>query len=68
MMHFGTWLDREGRFFDTTHFPNFAKLSPFRGKGIYRIEGRVAEEYGFPSIEVVKMERLAWRRDERYGG
>ncbi len=68
MMHFGTWLDREGRFFDTTHFPNFAKLSPFRGKGIYRIEGRVAEEYGFPSIEVVKMERLAWRKDERYGG
>jgi DNA-directed DNA polymerase III PolC len=67
MMHFGTWLDREGKFFDTTHFPAFAKLSPFRGKGIYRIEGKVAEEYGFPSIEVLKMERLAWRRDERYG-
>ncbi|MCC6725971.1 MAG: DNA polymerase III subunit alpha [Saprospiraceae bacterium] len=67
LMYFGTWLDREGRFFDTTHFPNFVKLSPFRGKGIYRIEGRVAEEYGFPSIEVVKMERLAWQADERYG-
>lgn len=68
LMHFGTWLDREGMFFDTTHFPNFAKSSPFRGKGIYHIEGRVTEEYGFPALEVVKMERLAWRKDERYEG
>ncbi len=68
LMYFGTWLDREGHFFDTTHFPAFVKLSPFRGKGIYRIEGKVAEEYGFPSIEVVKMEKLAWRKDERYEG
>jgi DNA polymerase-3 subunit alpha len=68
LMYFGTWLDREGHFFDTTHFPAFTKLSPFRGKGVYRIEGRVAEEYGFPSVEVVKMERLAWRLDERYEG
>ncbi|MBL7774722.1 MAG: DNA polymerase III subunit alpha, partial [Saprospiraceae bacterium] len=22
LMHFGTWLDREGRFFDTVHFPS----------------------------------------------
>ncbi len=68
LMYFGTWLDREGHFFDTTHFPAFVKLSPFRGKGIYRIEGKVAEEYGFPSIEVVKMEKLVWRKDERYEG
>jgi DNA polymerase III alpha subunit len=68
LMYFGTWLDREGRFFDTTHFPAFVKLSPFRGKGVYRIEGKVAEEYGFPSIEVVKMEKLGWRKDERYEG
>ena len=68
LMHFGTWLDRDGHFFDTVHFPNFIKNSPFRGKGVYRIEGRVAEEYGFPSVEVVRMERLAFRGDERYGG
>jgi DNA polymerase-3 subunit alpha len=34
---------------------------------VYRIEGKVVEEYGFPSLEVVKMERLPFRRDERYG-
>ena len=67
LMHFGTWLDREGHFFDTVHFPNFIKNSPFRGKGVYRMEGRVVEEYGFPSVEVVKMERLGFRGDERYG-
>ena len=34
---------------------------------LFRIEGKVVEEYGFPSVEVVKMERLAFRGDERYG-
>ena len=67
LMDFGTWLDRDGCFFDTVHFPNFLKISPFRGRGVYRIEGRVVEEYGFPSVEVVKMERLPWRTDARYG-
>ena len=67
LMHFGTWLDRDGHFFDTVHFPNFLKNSPFRGKGVYRIEGKVVEEYGFPSVEVVKMEKMAFRGDERYG-
>ncbi len=66
IMNFGTWLDRDGQFFDTVHFPDFAKRYPFRGKGIYRMEGRVVMEYGFPSVEVVKMERLPWREDERY--
>ncbi len=66
LMHFGTWLDREGRFFDTVHFPNYLKTSPFRGKGVYRIEGRAVEEFGFPSVEVVKMEKLAWQEDGRY--
>ncbi len=67
LMNFGTWLDSEGRFFDTTHFPNFLKMSPFRGKGVYKIEGKVVEEYGFPSIEVIKMELLPFKQDGRYG-
>ncbi len=66
IMAFGTWIDEDGVFFDTTHFPNFLKLYPFRGKGIYRIEGKVVEEFGFYSIEVMKMSRLAMVEDERY--
>ena len=66
LMAFGTWLGRDGHFFDTTHFPAFLKHFPFRGKGIYKIEGKVVEEFGFPSIEVMKMERLPFVKDERY--
>ena len=66
LMNFGTWLDREGHFFDTTHFPNTLKRAPFRGKGIYLIEGKVVEEFDFSSIEVLRMERLPYVKDERY--
>lgn len=50
-MHFGTFLDRTGYVFDTVHFPPAASEWPFRGKGIYILEGTVVEEFGFYSIE-----------------
>ncbi|MBK8969762.1 MAG: DNA polymerase III subunit alpha [Lewinellaceae bacterium] len=61
LMHFGTWLDREGRFFDTVHFPatrmeNKTTFRPVRG--IYRIRGRLVSDFGFVSLEVLEMERL----------
>jgi len=68
LMNFGTWLDEKGHFFDTTHFPNFLKLSPFKGKGVYKIEGKITEDFGFPSVEVTKMERLPFRQPTNYGG
>lgn len=58
-MAFGTWLDQDGFFFDTTHFPRILQLHPFRGSGIYRIEGRIDEEFGFCSVTVERMEKLA---------
>ncbi len=66
-MHFGTWLDAEGRFFDTTHFPDGQNRSPFRGKGVYRIWGKVTLDFGFPSVEAEYVERLAYRPDGRNG-
>ena len=65
LMNFGTWLDKDGRFFDTTHFPPSLKRSPFRGKGVYLIEGVVVEDFEFPSIEVIRMKRLPYIKDER---
>ncbi len=65
-MSFGTWIDEKGYFFDTTHFPLFLRKHPFRGKGIYLIRGKVTEDFGFPSIEVIKMERLPFVKDGRY--
>ena len=59
-MSFVTFLDSKGYFFDTTHFPNVFEKYPFLGKGCYQIKGKVVEEFGFPSIEVEKMERLTY--------
>lgn len=57
-MRFGTFLDGDGNFFDTTHFPASLERYPFRGSGVYIIYGRVVEEFGFPGIEVSRMEKV----------
>ncbi len=56
-MHFGTFYDNEGMVFDTTHFPNVAKRFPFRGKGFYRLRGKVVEDFGYPMIEINWMDK-----------
>lgn len=65
VMSFGTWFDRQGNFFDTTHFPQQLQQYPFKGMGVYMIEGKVVEEFGFPSIEVLRMGKLAIKGDPR---
>ncbi|MBB6498710.1 DNA polymerase III subunit alpha [Pedobacter cryoconitis] len=57
-MWFGTFLDADGNFFDTTHFPNNTPAYPFRGTGCYLILGKVVEDFGFPSIEVIRFAKL----------
>ena len=57
LMHFATFYDQKGIVFDTTHFPPVAKRDPFRGKGFYMIYGKVVEDFGYPMIEVEKMEK-----------
>jgi DNA polymerase-3 subunit alpha len=58
-MSFGCFIDEEGAFVDTTHFPLTLKKYPFRGRGIYLITGRVDIEFGFCSITASSMEKLA---------
>lgn len=65
-MHFGTFLDQNGGWIDTVHFPPVARRYPFRGKGIYRITGKVVSEFDFLSIEVIKQERMTYVTDPRY--
>lgn len=60
VMHFGTFLDRDGDWIDTVHFPPVAKKFPFKGRAIYKIQGKVVEEFGFYSIEVNVLERMAY--------
>ena len=56
-MAFGTWLDRAGHYFDTVHFPGFYARFPFRHRGIYRIEGKVSQDFGFYSVEAMRVVR-----------
>jgi len=65
-MYFGNFLDYDGDFIDTVHFPPVARRFPFRGKGIYRITGKVTEEFECINIDVIKMERLSIIEDPRY--
>lgn len=57
-MWFGTFLDNEGSFFDTVHFPNTTPVYPFRGTGCYLMEGKVLEDFGFASLEVKKFAKM----------
>lgn len=64
-MHFGCFLDLNGEFFDTVHFPDSLKKYPFKGRGIYLLMGKVTEEFGHPNIEVEKMAKLPIKHDPR---
>ena len=65
-MYFGNFIDRDGNFIDTVHFPPVAERYKFRGKGIYKITGKVMEEFDCISIEVTKMVRYPIIQDPRY--
>jgi DNA polymerase-3 subunit alpha len=60
-MNFGTWLDLDGQWIDTVHFPDSALRQPFKGPGCYIITGKVIDEFGFISIDVQKLERVAMK-------
>jgi DNA-directed DNA polymerase III PolC len=64
-MQFGTWIDMEGHFLDTTHFPPMTAKYPFRGKGIYELIGKVVEEFDFFSLEMISMKKLEYVHDPR---
>ncbi len=57
-MFFGTFIDAQGNWIDTVHFPEIAFKYPLSGNGFYRIRGTVIEEYGTYSINVQHMEKV----------
>jgi DNA polymerase-3 subunit alpha len=65
-MNFATFVDQNGDFLDSVHFPNIAAQFPFRGKGLYKVQGRVVEEFGFYSIEASALYKIAIIPDPRY--
>ena len=64
-MAFGSFVDVDRNFFDTTNFPQSFRAYPFRGKGAYLLKGKIVDEFGVPSIEVEKMAKLPIFNDPR---
>ena len=65
-MNFGTWLDAEGHFFDTTHFPPSLRQFPFKGRGVYLLKGVVTDDFGVLSVDVTEMKKLPYMPDPRW--
>jgi len=65
-MLFGTFIDRNGEWLDSVHFPQVAAQYPVRGRGVYRITGKVMEEFDRINIEASHMEKLPMMEDPRY--
>ncbi len=57
-MYFGTFLDSNGEWVDSVHFPNVADKYALQGNGFYHIKGKVVEEFGVYSLEVLEMKKM----------
>jgi len=66
-MSFGSFIDPAGDFWDSTQFPDVEARYPFHGRGVYRLTGKVEEEFGHCSLAVQRIEKLPWKQDPRYG-
>ncbi len=64
-MKFGTFLDAEGGFVNTVHFPAQLKQYPLQGSGMYLIQGRVVLDFGCAAIEVEKCAKMPLKSDPR---
>ncbi|MDI1353831.1 MAG: DNA polymerase III subunit alpha [bacterium] len=66
LMNFGTWIDSEGEYFDSTHFARCLQQYPFLGGGCYLLLGKVDVDHGFATLTVEKMAKLPFVPDPRY--
>lgn len=65
-MYFGTWVDVNGDYFDTAHFPDSLERYPFLGGGCYLLLATVEVDYHFPTLTVHKMAKMPFIPDPRY--
>ncbi len=65
-MYFGTWIDVNGDYFDTAHFPDSLKKFPFKEGGIYLLLGTAEVDYHFPTVTITRMAKMPLIADPRY--
>ena len=66
MISFGKVLNQDGENISTVHFQGFLKRYPFSGSGIYFLEGKLVEEFGFCCLEVRYMKKQSYIEDPRF--
>ncbi len=65
LMHFGTFVDAEGNWLDTVHFPAVARQYKFQGRGFYRIKGIITEEFGEYAINATSLYKIGIQQSTR---
>ncbi len=60
-MAFCSFLDVNLDWIDTVHFPDSLRYYDLKGKGFYKITGKVVDDFGVYSIEVQKMEKIGYK-------
>jgi DNA-directed DNA polymerase III PolC len=64
-MYFGTFLDSNGEWVDSVHFPNVAEKYDLQGNGFYHITGKVVADFGVYSLEVVVMKKVGLKNVDK---
>ncbi len=65
MMGFSDFIDGQGEFFDAVMFPDTYKKYRPSGAGIYRLVGRLVDDFGVVTLEVQEILRLGLVGDPR---
>lgn len=61
-MAFGTFLDINLDWIDTVHFPDALHRYPLKGKGFYKMKGKVVNDFGVYSVEVNCLEKIGYKK------
>ncbi|WEK37911.1 MAG: PHP domain-containing protein [Candidatus Pseudobacter hemicellulosilyticus] len=61
VMSFGAFLDAQLNWVDTVHFPDSLQRWPLKGKGFYKLKGKVVEDFGICSVEVSSLAKVGYR-------
>lgn len=61
LMYFGTFIDANGDWLDTVHFPDVQHQFPLGGTGFYQMNGMVTEDFGVYALEVNYCRKIGFK-------
>ncbi len=60
-MCFGTFMDANLDWVDTVHFPDVYRNYPVKGRGFYKLTGKVVEDFGVYTVEASKIFKIGYK-------